>query len=62
MISRFSFAIDVNEWGFNDLRADRIAAMKRHPEIVRLQASPVWDERADDDDHPQAPDPAKAEA
>lgn len=47
MISRFSFAIDVNEWGFHDLRAEKIASMKRHPEIVKLEASDVWDERAD---------------
>ncbi|HEX6372655.1 MAG TPA: hypothetical protein VF006_27290 [Longimicrobium sp.] len=47
MISRFSFAIDVNEWGFHDLRSEKIEAMKRHPEIVKLEASDVWDERAD---------------
>jgi hypothetical protein len=47
LISRFSFAIDVNEWGFHDLRAEKTAAMQSHPEIVKLQASDVWDERAD---------------
>jgi hypothetical protein len=47
LISRFSFAIDVNEWGFHDLRSEKIKAMQRHPEIVKLEASDVWDERAD---------------
>jgi hypothetical protein len=47
LISRFSFAIDVNEWGFHDLRDERIQAMKRHPEILKLEAADVWDERAD---------------
>ena len=62
MISRFSFAIDVNEWGFHDLRAEKIAAMKRHPEIVKLEASHVWDERADDETDPVGiPDRADTE-
>lgn len=47
MISRFSFAIDVNEWGFQDLREQSIQAMLRHPAIVALAESDVWDERAD---------------
>jgi hypothetical protein len=61
MISRFSFAIDVNEWGFHDLRAEKILAMQRHPEIVRLQASDVWDERADFTDQSQVPETADPE-
>lgn len=48
MISRFSFAIDVNEWGFQDLREESIQAMLRHPAVVALAASDVWDERAED--------------
>lgn len=47
LISRFSFAIDVNEWGFHDLRDEKIRAMKAHPEILKLEAADVWDERAD---------------
>jgi len=46
LISRFSFAIDVNEWGFRDLRQEYIARMRAHPQIVALGASPVWDEVA----------------
>lgn len=49
LISRFSFAIDVNEWGFHDLRDEKIREMQRHPDIVELVQSDVWDERADDD-------------
>ena len=48
MISRFSFAIDVNEWGFADLREARIQAMTRHPAVRSIVESDVWDERADD--------------
>lgn len=46
LISRFSFAIDVNEWGFRDLREEYTARMKAHPDIVALGTSPVWDEIA----------------
>lgn len=62
MISRFSFAIDVNEWGFHDLRAAKIEAMKRHPDIVRLEASDVWDERADETDPSRVPETVEPEA
>jgi hypothetical protein len=48
MISRFSFAIDVNEWGFQDLREQRILAMLRHPTVKEIEESDVWDERAGD--------------
>ncbi|HWK89569.1 MAG TPA: hypothetical protein VNP72_06220 [Longimicrobium sp.] len=47
MISRFSFAIDVNEWGFHDMREEKIRAMERHPEVVGLRNSQVWDERSE---------------
>jgi hypothetical protein len=47
MISRFSFAIDVNEWGFQDLREECIQAMRRHPAVRRIAESDVWDERAE---------------
>jgi hypothetical protein len=46
LISRFSFAIDVNEWGFRDLREEYTQRMKAHPDIVALGTSPVWDEIA----------------
>jgi hypothetical protein len=46
LISRFSFAIDVNEWGFRDLREEYIRKMERHPDVVALVESDVWQERA----------------
>jgi len=53
LISRFSFAIDVNEWGFRDLRAEYTTRMKSHPAILALSASPVWDEVASHDEQEQ---------
>jgi hypothetical protein len=61
MISRFSFAIDVNEWGFHDLRAEKTSAMQRHPQIVKLAESDVWDERADFTDPSRVPETADPE-
>ena len=48
VISRFSFAIDVNEWGFHDLREEMTQRMERHPAVLAIGASDVWDERGDD--------------
>lgn len=47
LISRFSFAIDVNEWGFHDLRQEKIREMQAHPAVVALEESEVWDEMSD---------------
>jgi len=46
MVSLFSFAIDVNEWKFRDLRAEHVQAALRQPAIREIVASDVWDERA----------------
>jgi hypothetical protein len=46
LVSRFSFAIDVNEWGFRDLRTESIRATERLPIIRELATSDVWDERS----------------
>jgi hypothetical protein len=46
VISRFSFAIDVNEWGFHDLREEMTQQMERHPAIRAIEESDLWDERA----------------
>ncbi|HEX8906878.1 MAG TPA: hypothetical protein VF771_18655 [Longimicrobiaceae bacterium] len=70
LISRFSFAIDVNEWGFRDLRDEYTHRMKNHPEVLAIADSEVFDERASfaeqekgeavpapgDDDDPEAED------
>jgi len=47
LVSRFSFAIDVNEWGLRDLRHEAIGAAERLPIIREIAASDVWDERSD---------------
>ena len=50
LISRFSFAIDVNEWGFRDLREEYIRQMENHPDSLAIEASGVFDERRSDED------------
>jgi hypothetical protein len=47
LISRFSFSIDVNEWGMTDLRDRSIRAMEQQPIIREIAASDVWEERSD---------------
>ncbi len=46
LVSRFSFAIDVNEWGLRDLRAEAIARMRAQPLIQEIRDSEVWDDEA----------------
>ena len=48
LISRFSFTIDVREWGFSSPRAEYIRKTRQMPEIRAIAASDVWDERGDD--------------
>lgn len=48
LISRFSFAIDVREWGFSDPRGDLIRRARSQPVIREIAASDVWDERSED--------------
>jgi len=42
LISRFSFSIDVNEWGFRDLRQEATRAARTLPVIREIMASDVW--------------------
>ncbi len=44
LISRFSFAIDVNEWGFRDLRKQAVNAARSLPVIRAIRDSELWDE------------------
>jgi hypothetical protein len=44
LVSRFSFAIDVHEWGFRDLREELTHRMEASPEIRAVADSGVWDE------------------
>ncbi|HEX8695493.1 MAG TPA: hypothetical protein VF746_23980 [Longimicrobium sp.] len=63
LISRFSFAIDVNEWGFRDLREEYIRKMEEHPDIVALVESDVWQERAsfaEEEESELVPNPEEA--
>lgn len=46
LVSRFSFTIDVHEWGFRDLRAERVAALERAPIIRQIAESDVWHQRS----------------
>lgn len=53
LISRFSFAIDVREWGFSDPRGEKVRQARHHPVIKAIAESDVWDERGDDRDAPR---------
>lgn len=53
MISRFSFAIDVREWGFADPRGDLVRQARNHPAIRAIGESNVWDERSEERSEPR---------
>jgi hypothetical protein len=53
LISRFSFAIDVREWGFSDPRGEMVRQARNHPGIRGIAESDVWDERNEDRDSPR---------
>ena len=58
LISRFSFSIDVHEWGFHDLRTDSVNAARSLPIIREIEKSPVWDaieDRYVEEEPPPAP-------
>ena len=46
LISRFSFAIDVNEWGLRDLRQESVRQSETLPLLREIAESDVWDERS----------------
>jgi hypothetical protein len=48
LISRFSFAIDVNEWGFRDCRRAAVDRMRQLPVVRDIVRSDVWDAWSDD--------------
>jgi hypothetical protein len=47
MISKFSFAIDVREWGFGDPTTELVRQALHQPDIRAIGESDVWDERND---------------
>jgi hypothetical protein len=53
LISRFSFAIDVREWGFLDPRGEMVRQARSHPAIRGIAESDVWDERSDERETPR---------
>ncbi len=48
LISRFSFTIDVREWGFQDPRSDLVREARNKPEVRQIAEADVWDERGED--------------
>jgi hypothetical protein len=48
LISRFSFAIDVREWGFADPSAELVRQARNKPEVRAIADADVWDERGDE--------------
>ena len=46
LISRFSFTIDVNEWGLRDIRRETICEAERAPILTEIANSDVWDEKS----------------
>ena len=57
LISRFSFAIDVREWGFSDPRCELIRRARSQPVIRDIGASDVWDERSEERSEPREEQP-----
>jgi hypothetical protein len=45
LLSRFSFAIDVNEWGFENERTHHVEAVRATPVVAEIRESEVWDRR-----------------
>jgi hypothetical protein len=46
LISRFSFTIDVHEWGFRDIRAEELRNVEECPILREIAGSDVWNERS----------------
>jgi hypothetical protein len=42
LLSRYSFAIDVNEWGFQDERLQRVSRMRSREPVARIRSAEVW--------------------
>jgi len=46
LISRFSYNIDVKEWGFRDLRKEATVATRQLPIVREITAADVWEEKS----------------
>lgn len=53
MISRFSFTIDVREWGFADPRSEMVHKARNSPQVRAIAEADVWDERSDERPEPR---------
>lgn len=53
LISRFSFAIDVREWGFVDPSVELVREARNRPEIRAIVDADVWDERCEERHTPE---------
>lgn len=53
MISRFSFTIDVREWGFADPRSELVREVRNKPEVRTIVESEVWHERGEERSEPR---------
>ena len=49
-ISRFSFTIDVREWGFTDPRTEIVREARNKPVVRAIAEADVWDERSGNDE------------
>jgi hypothetical protein len=47
LISRFSFTIDVREWGFSDPRTGLVREARNNPIVRAIAEADVWDERGE---------------
>jgi hypothetical protein len=48
LISRFSFMIDVREWGFSSPRDELVRIARQSPAVRAIAEADVWDERAEE--------------
>ncbi len=48
LISRFSFTIDVREWGFQDPRSDLVREARNTAQVRAITQADVWDERGEE--------------
>ena len=60
MISRFSFTIDVREWGFSDPRSEMVREARNSPQVRAIVEADVWDERGEERSDTREDTPASA--
>ena len=58
LISRFSFTIDVREWGFADPRSELVRDVRNKPHVRAIVEADVWDERGEERPREETTEPA----